>query len=224
MVKQKIRDVEYTDIKIINNLLRYYNLATPEDIKEGLEWYKKEHQFCLTLAGIYNLPVENVVGAYSALSPQCSIALNRLFLASLLASRNSRRITTHDRSSKARKCLKAQNREEILNALGRSEKGANKTRSFFLNIAYPNETNGITIDRHAFACAIQRPEKISALGEGLKLTEKQYKFLEDCYIKAAQKVNIRPHEFQAILWTVYRRLRNIHEKYKPKNNIVYDSK
>lgn len=39
----------------------------------------------------------------------------------------------------------------------------------------------------------------------------QYEFFVECYRKAAEWKGILPHQFQAILWMVYRRLRELRE-------------
>ena len=56
--------------KISKNLDKWFNLATKEEITEGLEWYKKANEICKDIAQKFN--TTELIGAsvISALSPR----------------------------------------------------------------------------------------------------------------------------------------------------------
>jgi len=56
--------------KIYKNLDKWFNLATKEEIKEGLQWYKKANDICKDIAE--NFKTLEIIGAtvISALSPR----------------------------------------------------------------------------------------------------------------------------------------------------------
>ena len=56
--------------RIKRNLDYFFNLATPEQIKEGKRWYKDAHQFCQDVAKEYNVTPLQVASVVSALSPR----------------------------------------------------------------------------------------------------------------------------------------------------------
>ena len=46
-----------------------YKLATPDEVKAGLDWYANAHTEALTIANRFEIPLTTVVGVIAALSP-----------------------------------------------------------------------------------------------------------------------------------------------------------
>jgi thermostable 8-oxoguanine DNA glycosylase len=74
-----------------------------------------------------------------------------------------------------------------------------KTRSFFENIYRPDSSNAVTVD----LWQIRWARKIGLL-KTKSLTDKQYKRIENRVQKYAKRLNMRPHQFQAITWSYMR--------------------
>lgn len=210
MIKQKIKGEVYTLRKITNNLHRYIDLATPQDIEEGLNWYPEANEFCRVLANKHGLTLQQVAGITSAFSPQCAWGTNKEFVKSFLDSGGKARVTTHERVTKAKKMLKTTDYEEIMSLLSVRENGALKTRAFYDSICRPTETDLVVIDRHQIAASLQRPDATYALDANMaQITPVQYNFLSECTREVARSLGYTYSATQAIIWGTYRRCRNL---------------
>ncbi len=199
----KYKSKELTKRKVVNNILRYHELATETEVTGGLTWYTEAHDLCVDLSERTGYPVLNIAGVVAALSPQTSWELNKVYVVRFLADKLDARANTTANKKKALACLSAGNTGDVKRILN-----GNKTKAFFFNIAFP-EVHGIaTVDRHAVAICLQRPEKVKALPP-VQLTDNQYNFFEDCYNSASEKLGVNSLELQAITWVTYRRLRGL---------------
>lgn len=203
-MKQKFQGKTLTKRKVINNILRFYEESTAIEQQNGLDWYKDAHLFAEEMAKNTNTHIMNVIGVISALSPQTSWELNKVYAVRFLRDGLKAKANTTANKIKAKKCLEATSVDEIRTILNGS-----KTVAFFWNILFYNIDGTATIDRHAVAICLQRPDKTEAISEGVQLTQTQYNFFEECYCDAANKLDILSHELQAVTWVTYRRLRGL---------------
>lgn len=209
-MKQQFKGANLTKKKCINNVLRFYALAQLSEVTEGLNWYNEAHRYSRDLASRFNLSVSQVAGIIAAFSPQTGWQENKRFALTFLINPNTR-IKSFTQTLKATNILKLKSEADIYHALSVND-AAWKTKAFFLNILNPDIVTDVTIDRHAIACCIQKPEKVEALSEQYgKLTKKQYDFFQAVYVEAAKQLDILPQQLQAITWTVYRRLRKLRQ-------------
>lgn len=199
----KYKGTELTQRKVVNSILRYYKLATDQEIRDGLAWYGDAHRLSRELSEKTGYNVLQTAGMVAALSPQTSWELNKVYAVRFLADKLDAKANTGANKIKALKCLRSTNIEQTKAALN-----GNKTKAFFFNIAFPDVDGIVTVDRHAVAICLQRPNKAKALPP-VKLTDNQYEFLERCYTIAAKKVGIKALDLQAITWVTYRRVRNL---------------
>jgi hypothetical protein len=178
---------------------------------EGLNWYGEAHKFALHLASVYGVPVEKCAGIISALSPQVTWEVNKkdaeILIAGLSAHINvNEQYKAHRFSTYSKNVLKAEQIFYTENPVVDffSEKTGAKTLAFFLNILHPAKQTRVTIDRHAIAAWEGDGERGSrAVHAAL------YKKIENDYIKAAKKVGIMPHDFQAVIWVTYKTINQI---------------
>ena len=61
--------VSESNSEISKHLKSWYNYATKEQIKEGIEWYNDAQDFCKYLSKKYNISVYVVATVVSCLSP-----------------------------------------------------------------------------------------------------------------------------------------------------------
>lgn len=196
--------------KYAKNITKYMQLATDSELNEGKNWYLDAYNFCLETASKSNLPLENVAGIVSALSPQTSWELNKKYTHAFIANK----YVAKPKVTKAKAKVIHTELKSILDIY--TILNGRKTQAFFMNIIKPLENTGfVTIDRHAVAICIQNPSKVSPLldSEYTKYvcTELKYNCLADAYKIVAKKYELLPHEVQAITWVTYRRLRNINQ-------------
>lgn len=176
-----------------NNIIRVYNTS-----KDNTDWYADALKYCQYLATKHKIPLDNVIGVVSALSPRKNWTLNKRIAEDLIIDGTCGHMKVFVK--KAQDILNADNEEQILSILN-----GQKITSFYLNIRYPNKNTSVTVDRHAIAVAIGR----TATDIELSLTDKQYKFFEDCYRYTAEVLNIAPHLLQSITWEVWRKTKTM---------------
>ncbi len=209
----KIKGRQYTEKRIIRNILDFYYLASLQEMVDGRKWYTEANKFANQLAKRFNITVQQSAGIIAALSPQTTWDVNRTFAVKFLL--NPAKFTKKNKAQtdKCKAILDETNEGSIYNLLSTSKAGKGyglKTKRFFLNILHP-ELSFVTIDRHAWCICIQPVDKVAAMPEQIQLSEKQYEFIERCYIEASKQVNLRPSELQATVWLVYRRERELKE-------------
>lgn len=176
-----------------NNIIRVYNTS-----KDNTDWYADALKYCQYLATKHKIPLDNVIGVVSALSPRKNWTLNKRIAEDLIIDGTCGHMKVFVK--KAQDILNADNEEQILSILN-----GQKITSFYLNIRYPDKNTSVTVDRHAIAVAIGR----TATDIELSLTDKQYKFFEDCYRYTAEVLNIAPHLLQSITWEVWRKTKTM---------------
>lgn len=205
----KFKRQELKKSGVVRRLLHYYSLAMPEDIQHK-NWYLEAHRFCKQLSDDFGVPLFQVVGVCAALSPQKNWQENKKLVFMFL--RGSQRGHFKQQILKAQQCMVAQTAEEIFNLL---TKNGMKTSWFYWNILYPDVETGVTIDRHAIGACVFSPTNIQTIPDGYGvLTVGHYKFFSECYASGAKIQALRPHEFQAIVWSVYRRLKELPTEYQ----------
>jgi hypothetical protein len=208
-MKQKYKGTELTKTKTVNNILRYYDLATKTEILRGKNWYRDANYFADIMQQRHGHKKYQIVGIIAALSPQTNWQENKR-IAELFLLGYREELHNGQQLFKAEQCLEAK-KSQIFKLLTKDGK---KTSYFYNNILYCNYDNGVTIDRHAIGVCTQKPNKVRAINNnGAQITKRQYDFFQTCFNEAAKKVNILPHELQAIVWSSYRRLRGLPSEY-----------
>ena len=208
MKKQRFKNQELTERKCINNIMRFYRQAQPTEIRDGLTWYNLANEYCTGLSKRFGISLSQAAGLIAVFSPQASWSDNKRYVVTFLLNQK-KQIRSMVQQDKALKILSLQSEDLIYNSLSVSDK-ALKTKSFFLNILNPDISLTVTIDRHAIAVCLQRPNRTWA-SNIQNFTNNQYSFFQKAYIEAAKQIGILPHQLQAITWLVYRRLRELKE-------------
>jgi len=179
--------------KISKNLDFFFNIATKQDIKAGLNWYKNANKQAANIAKKYNLDVYKVSQVISALSPRNKWKQNikdadKLCEAFILG--------LHPTEIKV--CTFHTNKFKAFNILANNINITNnslKTFNFVNNIAYLNN-DFLTIDIwHLRACF---KDKININSASIGKTA--YQQIKRLTIKKANKLNLQGFELQAIIW------------------------
>ena len=196
----------------IENILAAYDMASPEEIREGVVWYAQALAACKRISIDNGLPLNTVVGVTAALSPNNKWARNIVNARDMIEayvkgdSIESFKVSTYTKmKEKAWSILECGTASdvEIIEIL----KGQ-KIISFFENIM---GYDGCTIDGHARNIAYA--ERIGLTGS-LYIGKKEYKILQEEYVKAASMRTtngrtLKAFEMQAVTWVTWRRIHNI---------------
>ena len=179
--------------KISKNLDFFFNIATKQDIKAGLIWYKDANKQAVNIAKKYNLDVYKVSQVISALSPRNKWKQNLKDAEKLCEAFT---LGLHPVDIKV--CTFHTNKFKAFNILANNINITNnslKTFNFVNNIAYLNN-DFLTVDIwHLRACF---KDNISIKNASIGKTA--YQQIKRLTIKKANKLNLQGFELQAIIW------------------------
>ena len=191
-------------VQHVRNILKVYRRATTEDIANGVEWYSRAKRYSHAIADRTGLHVNTVIGVMAALSPNNKWERNVQDCERMCRPW----ISGDDLDDFKVSCyntmkLKAwsildddlTSDDEILTRLN-----GQKIRSFYSNIRGLDE---VTIDGHALNIALGVRQGLTT--DKTNMSKKVYKQMQEVYVRAAKRVDIKPHVLQAITWTTWKR-------------------
>ena len=203
-MKQNFKGVTLTKTKVKNNILSSWNQTSEEDRKD---WYKEARQFCTKLGTETHTCTIAVCGVLAALSPIKTWKENKKITEDFIRDGKcghfkslqdkAKRIVEYSHSTAYESNTEKENSSNIISILN-----GNKIRSFFVNIAFPQEYNEVTIDRHALSVALGYKVKDDDMRG---ITDNQYNFFVECYKTASNKVGVSPLIMQSATWVWYRK-------------------
>ena len=184
----------------IDNILKVYAESTEKEKADGLSWYPAARRYAEDLAGRYGVAARVVSGVIAALSPMTSWEQNTKDAEQFLRFKSRATVTTY-RANKRKAARILKGFEPAAN-LGRY-----KTLSFFECIEGNNAQ--VCIDRHAAAVAYGR---VLTNRERDTIRGVTYERLQNAYHKAAQVLNLKAYELQAITWVSWRNKKGLDKK------------
>lgn len=179
--------------KISRNLDYFFNLATPEEITEGKQWYKLANHFCNNVAHEYKTTPLQVASVVSALSPR-----NRWNQNLIDAKKVFKAIEQGKEPEEIKVCTFNRNKYKAFElAKGNIfiTEDSPKTFNFVRNIAHL-DPSALTIDIWHIRASLKQFKSIDSANIG-KLAYSQIKALT---IKKANKLGLTGYEYQAIIW------------------------
>ena len=197
---------------MIDNIIKIYKLATPEEKRNGIVWYANAYSDCNRIAIDLSVPVHIVTGVVAALSPNNKWDRNVTNARELIQAfvngdgMDSVKVSTyHTMKKKAWSILeKMPDYEGVIVLLN-----GQKIVSFYRNIMGDDTC---TVDGHAKN--IYYGERHGLTDDRTNVGKKEYKTISDAYVKAGKRVRVngrslKAFEIQAITWVVWRRIHNI---------------
>lgn len=199
MSKQKFKGKTLYTKTLVDNIV---SIATNYGNPQDAGWYKDAHRYAKELADIHSIDVSQAAGIIAALSPMKYWDENKRLAKQFLIGIET---GTYGRLIGKARAIKRSNgsSEDILDILN-----GQKISAFYLNIMYPNKTTTVTVDRHAVEIALYN------VVDDHTMTGKQYAFFQNAYIVAAERLNMLPHELQAVTWVAWKRIKRAHEQVK----------
>ena len=192
----------------VRNILKLYRQATDEDTINGVEWYARAEREAKAIAESCGLPLPTVIGVMAALSPNNRWERNCRDAATMCQAwqsgegMDSFKVSCYN-TMKAKAWaildLGLTDDEDILSHLN-----GQKIRSFYSNIRGLDE---VTIDGHALNIARGKREGLTS--DKTNMGKREYRSLQEAYVRAAKRVGVKPHVLQAITWTTWKRIHNI---------------
>ena len=197
---------------MIDNIIKIYKLATPEEKRDGVVWYANAYSDCNRIAIDLSVPVHIVTGVVAALSPNNKWDRNVVNARELIQAfvngddMDSVKVSTyHTMKKKAWSILEDMPDHEGVIVLLNGQ----KIVSFYRNIMGDDTC---TVDGHAKN--IYYGERHGLTDDKTNVGKKEYKTISDAYVKAGKRVRVngrslKAFEIQAITWVVWRRIHNI---------------
>jgi len=179
--------------KISNNLDYFFNIATDENIKDGINWYKIANKEAQKIAIKYDIDIYKVSQVISALSPRNKWKQNIIDANKVC---DAYKLGLHPTDIKV--CTFHSNKFKAFNILANNVSITDKslkTFNFVNNITYLNN-DFLTIDIWHLRACFNNLIKINNASIG-RIAYEQIKQLT---IKKADKLGLKGYEFQAILW------------------------
>ena len=183
--------------KISKNLDYYFNTATNDQIKEGLQWYKTANSIVIGLSEKYFINPYKVASVMSALSPRNKWKQNVIDTEKVceawsngVRAEDIKVCTFHTNKFKAFAIL-----DDKVSITDKSL----KTFNFVRNIAYLDPT-AVTVDIWHLRACFDKIIKIDSASIG----RVAYKQIKELTLKKALKVGVSGFEYQAIIWTSIR--------------------
>lgn len=174
-----------------SNIEEIYQQVTLQEYQDGLRWYTEAHSFCEDVSKQYNVPLLNICGVVSALSPQKEWNHNKHITHLYLQG-----ISKHTKVQieKANRIIKSSSFAEISNHLG-----GNKTRNFFGNLMYPKDPHFVCLDRHMVkVCTGLYVDVIRG---------PMYNRLKSVFKDVSLHFGLLPVELQGITWLTEKRVK-----------------
>jgi hypothetical protein len=183
--------------KISKNLDKFFNIATDDQIKDGLKWYKEANKIVLNIATEYKIDPYKVASVLSALSPRNKWKQNISDTIKVCKAwtegktpEDIKVCTFHTNKFKA---------FAILDDKVKITDKSLKTFNFVRNIAFLDPT-ALTVDIwHLRACF----DKIIKI-DNASIGRVAYRQIKKLTLAKAEKIGITGFEFQAIVWTSIR--------------------
>lgn len=169
----------------LKNITLCLNLASPVEIDEGRLAYFRYRELMERFSRKYSLPLEYVIAAFAALSPNNSYIGNLRSLVSVLECFTNGTNRDLVRVSSYRACAqRAFNYLEGVSFL--DTVGGKKTRAFYQNILYPLDAHPVTIDGHAVNIWKGKRNNLKNLGKW------NYDCIAADYRKVAKRTGLLP--------------------------------
>ena len=183
--------------KISKNLDKFFNIATDDQVKDGLKWYKEANKIVLNIATEYKIDPYKVASVLSALSPRNKWKQN---IADTI--KVCKAWTEGKTPEDIKVCTFHTNKFKAFAILDDKVKITDKslkTFNFVRNIAFLDPT-AVTVDIwHLRACF----DKIIKI-DNASIGRVAYRQIKKLTLAKAEKLGITGFEFRAIVWTSIR--------------------
>jgi len=196
----------------MENIIKIYKLATPEEKRDGIVWYVNAFSDCKRIALDTKVPVHIVVGVVAALSPNNKWDRNIVNAKDLIEGylngehvESIKMSTYHAMKHKAWSILDAMPDEDGVSLILNGQ----KITSFYRNIMGHDTC---TVDGHARN--IYYGVRHGLTDDKSNVGKREYFEISQAYVKAGKRVRVngrslKAFEIQAITWVVWRRIHNI---------------
>lgn len=185
-------------------ILHVYAQANKEERTAGFLWYLEAHEVATVLARQYGVTVERIAGCIAAISPGVRWSQNIEWAEHLAAfwyrdKPLPGKVPTYSQKNvdKAERCLGGHCPDDIL--------GGPKVTAFYRLIRDGGNATDLVLDSHAVNLAVGS-ETVIRGEKARSIPRAEFRAADKAYRKVAAALGIQPHQLQAVVWIVWRRL------------------
>ena len=182
-----------------NRIRKWYDLATPAQIADGLTWYDAARLLAVKLSAQYGVSVIQAAQVISVLSPQKKWDANKREAIAIFNQHFNGIAPALGYFATRATIAECHNIIAGVFAIPRKRV---KTYSFADNIAYSDSIE-ITVDRHALRVAYD--DKSATID---KVGINDYKHARIAYQQIADSLGLKGYQLQAVTWLVYKSVVN----------------
>lgn len=187
----------------ISNLRAMFERADEIDLAEGQVSYRRYNQIMGDLSRLFCTPLDRVIAAFCALSPNNDYSNNLRSLVSLLHGIAQGWPLDDIECSTYRHCLLRAYDYVTGKASFLHTVEGRKIRSFYHNILDPSDPRFVTVDGHI--CAAWRGQRLT-MKEAIVKGQREYDQIEAAVMALACRARLLPNQYQAILWFTRKRV------------------
>jgi hypothetical protein len=182
----------------MNNFEREFLGANDFERKTGLYWYVDGHNYLKEMSKHFNVPLDIVCGMVAVTSPLLAWSVNVNLVYNILKFKGKvSHIKTPCFSRNLTKALMIYKKRKVYPYLS-----GPKVEQFYLNLLNPMDDQSITIDSFMISCWLNSQEKSDiskwSKADKIDILKQEIRIL-------AEKYNLLPLQFQAIVWISYHR-------------------
>jgi len=183
---------------VVLNILNFYAGATPAEKKQGHLWYPNARAHAEARARKHGMSTQQVAAVIAVLSPQMEWKYNLRWADEVIGAHlKGKPLPIRGLGNNVRRAAIALSGD--FSDVERTT-GTLKVHNFYASII--GRRGAVCIDRHAIRIALG-----DELGNRISITDKQYRFVAECYMDAAREFKMRASHMQAITWLVCKRKR-----------------
>lgn len=191
------------------NLKAMFERADAIDMREGLLAYQRYHQVMSDISLKFGSPIELVIAAFVALSPNNDYVSNLRSLVSVVTGIKNGLPLKDIKVSTYKHC-----RDRAFSYLKGevdfiSQVKGPKIINFYHNVLRPDDNRWVTVDGHI--CAAWRGKNLT-MKEAIVRNKREYDNIAGAIKQLAFEQFMLPNQYQAVLWFTRKRIFNIKAK------------
>jgi hypothetical protein len=189
-------------------ITKAWRLRDSIDESEGMTCYERHHLSMRSMADRYGYPLERIVAAFVALSPNNDYVGNMRSLVSAVIGHkiglevHEVSVTTYDKNKEM--AFRYLDGERFLTP----DRGP-KITNFYVNILRPEDKRAVTIDGHMIG--LWHGKRVPMKGATVIMSKdrKQYNIIAADFRQAARLREVLPQQLQGILWFTWKRVHGV---------------
>lgn len=205
----EVPPVDYPEVIFPNNsvaeqrIVDVLNQGVNGELEVGYSWYFDTSKYLESIGKENGLNLRQSAAIFAVLSLRRPLASNKQVADRVIKTKNTNGLMGYS-AARIQSIFDGEDLDDVL-LHGRTD--ARKVASFYLNLAEPETSAAVTIDRHMWdvLLGVKTPLRIRRA----KYTAEEYEWAEDRFRVIAEAEGKLPHQIQAATWLIWRRVNGV---------------